>query len=648
MRFLALLLSCLLAGTAVSVYSQAPPAPAAPKNTVENPSFESGVRRDNLWAGVDSTGVLAGERTSLPVLTTDGKISPTPMPVSVAIADMNEDGLLDIVAMDPVGYLHIYFNSGTKTEPKFTIGELASIFLSRIDHSDPTLQMLEKSFAAQRVTEHVRRGQRICLGNISRSGKNDLVIGNYLGEIMLLPNGSGVHPEFRQPSSIAQVLVPTMKDSLKRWGNLFAPAIWDWNHDGKDDLLVGEGSYSANSIHLLLNQGGGSKPVFEENNTSVLAYGMGLEQLTPCVVDYNGDGKMDLLVTERSGKVAVYLNSGKAWKPGETLAFDSFITVGGAKPAAGGAPAAHDPMTAATAPGLLSVGGIATIAAADMNGDGLFDLIFGKSNGKLAMSLNTGTKTEPKFAAPVDIKGDAGTPAFNVPSGWKCDSGLDRGNFYGFFSVVKETDDPEAKPADGKSCLKAGYFPSPNKIMAAPSQYTPAFPDWKKGTDRIATLVRPNFWWREDPGAPASYFNIWQDNSWQGNIWQGFKPLKNNKTYLFSMKFKGSKVTDATVEIALRGGKELTEAKLVRGDRGAVTKTRNIVYEEKHTLFPFAPGPVWSEVKGEFSVRFDKKELASAALDEKDGHLNWTTSIVFNLAPGSGVLYLDDVKIIEK
>lgn len=619
---LAPLLSGLFALHLISALAQTPPAPAAPKPVLGNPGFETGFRRDNLWDGVDTTGALAGERGALAVLTASGSIQETSMPVSVSIADMNGDQLPDIVAMDVLGYLRIYFNSGTKTEPKFTVGELASIFLSRIDPADPTLQGVR--------TKTARQGQRIHLSDIARSGKKDLVIGNYLGEIMLLPNASGVRPEFKQPTNFAQVLIPTMKDSLKKWGNLFAPATWDWNRDGRDDLLLGEGSYSANSIHLLVNQGAASKPVFDENNTSVLAYGMGLEQLTPCVVDYNGDGQMDLLVTERSGKVAVYLNTGKPWKPGVVLPFDSFIPVGGVKPAG----ATKDPLTAATAPGLLSVGGIATIATADMNGDGLFDLVFGKSNGKIAMSLNSGTKTEPKFAAPVEVKGDAGTPPFNSPSGWECDFGLDRGNFYGFVSVVKEADDADAKPVEGKACLKAGYSPSPNKIMGVPTQFTPAFSSWKAptGKDPLPTTEKL-------VAAPPGYFEIKQTGS---------RPLKNNKTYAFSMKVKGSKVSEAAVGFQLNAEKELSAAKLERGDRNAVTRKENKAVELKNEVIRFNPGAQWTEVKGEIPVKFSNKDLSSAALDGKDGTLTWTVSIQFNLTPGSGVLYIDDIKMIEK
>jgi hypothetical protein len=531
------------------------------------------------------------------------------MPLSVAVADMNGDGLPDIATTDVLGYLRIYFNNGTKTAPAFSVAELSTVYLGKRS------QTINKEVSA-------RRGPRLSLNDFSRSGKMDVIAGNYIGEILLIPNsGSGVRPDFRQPPDLDRAVIPTMKDANAKWGNLFAPAAWDWNRDGKDDLLVGEGSYSANSIHLLINEGSGAKPVFSENNRSVLAYGMGLEQLSPAVVDYNGDGSQDLLVTERSGKVAVYLNTGKPWKAGETLPFDSFITIGGAAPSV----AAKDPMDAAKATNLLSLGGIATIATGDLNGDGLFDLVFGKSNGRVAVALNAGTKTAPKFAAPVDLKGQAGTPALNVPSGWDVDFGLERGNFYGFISVVKAADDPQAQPVDGNAVLRAGYQKSPNTFLPVPNQYQTGSPTFRPGGN-------PMF---DSNDLPANFFKLAQ---------AGRSNLKTKTTYVFSMRVRGEKVGNGEVRIQYAGEKKLSEAKIVeRGDRGAVTMQNNVAREENRLLIPFNAGPQWSEVKKEFSIKFDVKELSDLTQTTA-----WSTQIMFSLSQGAGTLYIDDVKITEK
>lgn len=621
-----------------SVRAQTPaptptPAPPAPPGQNLVTGFLKGVSQASLWYGVDSAGKLIGNTQSLPVLAQGGSISDTPMPVSVAVADLNGDKLPDIAAMDPLGYLRIYFNSGTKDAPKFTIGELSTLFLTRMSATDPSLPLPDKAGngVPGEVRDHVRRGPRICLTDRMGSGKNDLVIGNYMGEILFVPNsGSGLVPEFKQPLEIKQAIIPTMKDSRAKWGNVFAPAIWDWDKDGRSDLLVGEGSYSANSIHLLLNKGSSARPVFEENNRSVLAYGMGLEQLSPCVVDYNGDGFPDLLVTERAGKVAVYLNSGKPWKPGDTLAFDSFIRVGG--PAATPPPEGNpDPMTAAKGSSLLSLYGICTIAAGDLNGDELFDLVFGKSNGRIVMALNTGTKTQPKFAAPADITSETKAVKDTLPTNWHFDSGVSRGNFYGFISSVSAEDDPEAKPPVGPRCIKAGYLPCQNKILPPPKQYPPAFPEWNRKNGQSG------HWWPTF-GAPANFYRIRFPESNMSKY-----PLKMKTPYVLSMRVKGNGVSEACATITCYGRKDPSESKMVRGDRGAVSIS--LIQEWKTEEFKLSPGSQWSEVKKDITMRFDNKALDDIAQIEPRW---WWLNITFDLAPAAGTLYIDDIKLIEK
>ena len=247
MRFSAVLL-VVIVGQLASPRLRAQQAPAAaPKNLVANGGFEASSQRQNLWQGVDSAGFLTGERGQVPVLTLRGEIADTVMPISVGAADMNADGLVDLVTMDVLGYLRIYFNSGDKQQPKFTLGDLGGIFLTRTAPNDPTIG---------REASGARLAPRIFPTEMMKSGKKDLIAGNYLGEVLFVPNGGSAQvPDFKQPPDVSRAVIPTMKDPKKRWGNVFAPCTWDWNADGKEDLLLGEGSYSANNVHLLVNQG---------------------------------------------------------------------------------------------------------------------------------------------------------------------------------------------------------------------------------------------------------------------------------------------------------------------------------------------------------------------------------------------------------
>ena len=164
--------------------------------------------------------------------------------------------------------------------------------------------------------------------------------------------------------------------------------------------------------------------------------------------------------------------------------------------------------------------------------------------------------------------------------------------------------------------------------MAAPTQYSPAFgKDWKRFV-----------WWTNDEvirrQAPANFFTMRQS---------GRGPIAIGKTYIFSMKVKGSKVDEGTVDIYYRGYKKLSEAKIERGDRGSANVRRNEAIQDKVELIPFSAGPQWTEVKKEFTLKFENKDLADIAQVTE-----WGTKISWTLSPASGNLYIDEVKIIEK
>ena len=639
--------------TLIAIFSAS--AVFAQTNLIQNPSFERSTRTANVWAGISGSGIINAPTEEAIVLGADGKIGKQTMPVSVSAGDLNGDGLNDIAIMDGQGFLRVHFNTGTKQDWKFGPAEFASLLLnpqhlklSAIETEDPKDKDKGKPTPTPRATPRpaalrpgvpqppvltadqiyqLRRVQRINLADLSRTGKLDLLIGNYGGDVLLIPNsGGGNRPDFRTPATYESAV---LQKGFERWGNVFAPYAVDWDKDNKVDLLIGEGSYSANSIHIFPGKGIG-RPSLEPDDRSVLAYGMGLEQLSPCVVDYNGDGNNDLLVAERGGRVAVYLGKGGPFKPGEPISFDSFITIDGAPQAlppnipAPEPGSSLDPMDAIKATNLLNAGGGCTIDTADYNGDGLFDLVFGKRSGRVAMAINQGTATQPKFKAPVDIKVEDEEKPMPMPSGWDVDFGYGRGNYGGYITTVKidptdssaSSSPSAAKPPEGASFLEAGYLKLDYKVMPQP------------------TLPKPD----EDDPKVIKTPNVFTFSQSLTN------PLKVGKTYVLSFKVKGAQIINGRASLTYRGYKNLGTGEVISKDeRGAVKRDLKEIRENKVEAATYTGGSNWVDVKKEFTVKFDEKELADIP-ETQGGFLRF----IFQLTPGSGIAQFDDIKLMEK
>ncbi|MFM8459355.1 MAG: FG-GAP repeat domain-containing protein, partial [Chthoniobacterales bacterium] len=300
-------------------------AQTARAEVIRNGGFESTYDSPNRWGGVERDGFVSGFAGTLPVLGDNGGIAERQMPVAVAVADINGDGLPDIMTSDVFGYIRAYANSGSKEQPKFTSGILTTPYLGITDGTMASPlpgidgpESSQKRLMTERNESWFRRrlGVRLSLADIGE-GKLSLVAGNYFGEIFLIPqNAANDHTRFPQPEPVDQALLPMSKGPGSRWGNVFAPLLRDWDGDSKADLLVGEGSYSANNVHFFPNKASTAAPSFALADRSVLASGTGREQLTPCMVDINGDGKEDLLVSDSRGKATAYLRPAN-WEKGD-------------------------------------------------------------------------------------------------------------------------------------------------------------------------------------------------------------------------------------------------------------------------------------------------------------------------------------------
>lgn len=562
-------------------------------NVVVNGDFTKFTPQENLWDGVDAQNCLAGNRQGTYALTESGKVGNLDMPVSVSFTDVNGDKLPDLVTADAAGIVRAYINSGTKTEPKFTQAEIIPIFPPRV----------AKDEKWERVGWTWHHGTpKVTLFDWNRRGTPDLVFGNYTGDVVKVPNtGSAMAPAYAQPSKYEQVRIPI---SAKRpWGNLFAPCAVDWNKDGKPDLLLGEGSYSANAVYVLLNQSSGSEPKFTEEQRYYLCYGDGREQLVPTIADWNGDGLPDVLVGDRKGTVSVHLNHAN-WKPGQELPMAKMITFGTAD----------------------SLGGPIAPYAADFNGDGLFDLIIGKATGRIAVAINKGTPTEPKFDAPVELKG-VNLWAGNIrpPTGWTFDPGNNRANLYAYISV-----DEEASPGGGK-VLKSGYFPSPNKVFKMEELTLEGRDDedfFRYWLDEWVPI--PATWSGAD--APANGFVLRQL----------LTPLKVGTTYRLSFKTRGKGIREGVCTLAYLGANENKSTKFVKTGRG-VKVDKDETKDEIHETESFSSNQNWKSVEKTFTVHFKDKNIKK---------LETTTLAIlefkFELLQYVGECDIADVQLVEK
>jgi hypothetical protein len=562
-------------------------------NVIVNGDFAKFTPQENLWDGVDGQGFLAGNRQGTYALMESGKVGGLDMPVTVSFVDINGDKLPDLITGDAAGIVRAYINSGTKTEPKFTVGEIVPIYPPRVAKD-------EKWDRVGWTWHHST--PKITMFDWNHRGAPDLIFGNYTGDVVKVPNtGSAMSPAFEQPSTYAKVRMPIA--TKRPWGNLFAPCVIDWNKDGKPDLLLGEGSYSANAVFLLLNQSSSSEPKFSEEQRYYLCYGDGREQLVPTIADWNGDGLPDVLVGDRKGTISVHLNSAN-WKPGQELPLATMVTFGKTD----------------------SLGGAVAPHAADFNGDGLFDLIIGKANGRIAVAINKGTPTEPKFDAPVDLKGtNLWANNIRIPATWTIDPGFTRSNLYAYIGV-----DEEASPAGGK-VLKAAYFPSPNKVFKMEELTLEGRDDDDYFRYWLDEWVPIDARWAGADGAANSFV-----------IRQLLTPLKVGSTYHLSFKTKGKGIREGVCTLAYLGANENTGTKFVKTGRG-VKVDKDETKDEIHETEQFTSNTNWKTVEKTFTIHFKDKNIKK---------LETTTLAIlefkFELLQYLGDCSICDVQLVEK
>ena len=229
------------------------------------------------------------------------------------------------------------------------------------------------------------------------------------------------------------------------FGRFAFPAVFDYDGDGLNDLIVGNEQYAPlyngsikTGLAVLRNTGTLQHPKFDlvnRNYADVNSLAFPTGGAAPAFGDLDGDNDKDLIIGSEDGKLYFYINNPIGSVANFTLSQPAYFNI--------------------------DVGNYSIPQIVDLNNDGLNDLVAGRRNGTINYYQNTGTVTSATFIAaptidtlgniiltvPPGVKGYAAPFFYNDNGTFKlyvaCESGSVfeygniNGNLSGTFSLVK-------------------------------------------------------------------------------------------------------------------------------------------------------------------------------------------------------------------
>jgi len=235
------------------------------------------------------------------------------------------------------------------------------------------------------------------LVDFNNDGRKDLVVGNAAGDLIVFDNvGTDAIPSFEAGATI-----------LSGVASNASPIMLDYYADGLRDLLVG---YGDGTVRVYLNTGSMGSPSFEGTVYDTIVAAVPTTDAVPFMVDWDNDGKKDLLVGGADGNVYFFGNERLDASP----AFGGWASRTASRGCSGGmdtgltdgqfvgscsAFTAADAVSASTSAAATIIATVSANAAPaavlDWDGDGKKDLVVGDADGQIQLFLNEGTDDAP-------------------------------------------------------------------------------------------------------------------------------------------------------------------------------------------------------------------------------------------------------------
>lgn len=341
----------------------------------------------------------------------------TPIPVYY-----DNDGLMDIIMScpdTPYKGLYLYKNIGTKDQPLFNVPVKLSdkaFQNTKVSYIKGKLAVLKPGIECANFVEKLFANERkISVDNLpdkdlkkvrsnmwsyvdyDNDGDQDIIVGiddwsEYGWDNAYDKNGNWTNGPLRG----FVYLLENQNGKYINRGKVFsegkpietygAPGVnmADFNGDGKPDIICGE---FLDKLSWFRNIGTISNPKFSKGRFLLDEKGdtirLHTEMITPVAVDFDKDGKIDLLVGDEDGRVAFIKNTGKIKN---------------------NMPVFKSPVYLKQKADDLKFGALATPCSVDWDGDGKDDILCGNSSGEICYIKNLNGKNPPQWDAPVLLK----------------------------------------------------------------------------------------------------------------------------------------------------------------------------------------------------------------------------------------------------